>query len=56
MAASRPMQAELATFPTSFRVTVQHASATRDATENIIVRVRAANGAWASARAVPAAT
>jgi L-alanine-DL-glutamate epimerase-like enolase superfamily enzyme len=39
------MRVELATFPTSFRVTVRHASAVRDATENIIVRVRTASGA-----------
>ena len=45
MAGSRPMRVELATFPTSFRVTVRHASATRDATENIIVRVRTPSGA-----------
>jgi len=45
MAGSHPMRVELATFPTSFRVTVRHASATRDVTENIIVRVSAASGA-----------
>lgn len=45
MAGSRRMRVELATFPTSFRVTVRHASATRDATENIIVLVRSASGA-----------
>ena len=39
------MVVELATFPTSFRVAVRHASAVRDATENIIVRVRTASGA-----------
>lgn len=39
------MMVELATFPTSFRVAVRHASAVRDATENIIVRVRTASGA-----------
>lgn len=39
------MRVELATFPASFRVTVRHASAVRDATENIIVRVRTASGA-----------
>jgi len=38
------MRVELATFPTSFHVTVRHASTTRDATENIIVRVRTASG------------
>ena len=41
----RPMWVEMATFPTSFRVAVRHASAVRDATENIIVRVRTASGA-----------
>ena len=45
MAWSHPMRIELATFPTSFRVTVRHASAVRAATENIIVRVRTASGA-----------
>lgn len=39
------MMVEVATFPTSFRVAVRHASAVRDATENIIVRVRTASGA-----------
>lgn len=45
MAPSRPMQVELATFPTTFRVTVRHASAVRAATENIIVIARTASGA-----------
>lgn len=45
MAPSRPMRVELATFPTTFRVTVRHASAVRAATENIIVIVRTASGA-----------
>ena len=45
MAGSHPMRVELATFPSSFRVVVRHASAVRDATENIIVRVRTASGA-----------
>lgn len=39
------MRVEMATFPSPFRVTVRHASAVRDATENIIVRVRTAGGA-----------
>ncbi len=39
------MRVELATFPTSFKVTVRHASAVRAATENIIVRVQTASGA-----------
>jgi len=39
------MRVEMATFPTSFRVTVRHASAVRNATENIIVLVRTAGGA-----------
>lgn len=39
------MRVELATFPTSFRVTVRHASAVRAATENVIVRVQTASGA-----------
>jgi len=50
------MRVELATFPTSFKVTVRHASAVRAATENIIVRVQTASGAVASVRAVPAGT
>jgi L-Ala-D/L-Glu epimerase / N-acetyl-D-glutamate racemase len=45
MTGARPVTVELATFPTSFRVAVRHASAVRDATENIIVRVRTASGA-----------
>ena len=39
------MRVELATFPTSFKVTVRHVSAVRAATENIIVRVQTASGA-----------
>ena len=39
------MRVELATFPTSFRVVVRHASAVRAVTENIIVLVRTASGA-----------
>lgn len=39
-----PMLIEMATFPTRFRVAVRHASAVRDATENVIVRVRTASG------------
>ncbi len=39
------MRVELATFPTSFKVTVRHASAVRAATENIIVRIQTASGA-----------
>jgi L-Ala-D/L-Glu epimerase len=39
------VRVELATFPTSFKVTVRHASAVRAATENIIVRVQTASGA-----------
>jgi L-alanine-DL-glutamate epimerase-like enolase superfamily enzyme len=39
------MRVELATFPTSFKVTVRHASAVRAATENLIVRVQTASGA-----------
>ncbi|MGQ0744978.1 MAG: enolase C-terminal domain-like protein [Acidimicrobiales bacterium] len=38
------MRVELATFPTSFKVTVRHASAVRAATENIIVRVQTPSG------------
>ena len=39
------MRVELATFPTSFKMTVRHASAVRAATENVIVRVQTASGA-----------
>ena len=45
MTGPHPTMVALATFPTSFRVTVRHASAVRDATENVIVRVRTASGA-----------
>lgn len=39
------MRVELATFQTSFKVTVRHASAVRAATENVIVRVQLPSGA-----------
>jgi len=53
MTGSLPMTVELATFPTSFRLAVRHASAVRRATENIIVRVRTASGAVGVGEACP---
>lgn len=53
MTGSRPTTIELATFPTSFRVAVRHASAVRCATENVIVRVRTASGAVGVGEACP---
>jgi L-alanine-DL-glutamate epimerase-like enolase superfamily enzyme len=47
------VRVELATFPTSFKVTVRHASAVRAATENIIVRVRTARGAVGTGEGCP---
>lgn len=53
MAGTRPIRVELATFPAALRVTVRHASATRDATENIIVLVRTASGAMGLGEGCP---
>jgi len=47
------VRVELATFPTSFKVTVRHASAVRAATENIIVRVQTASGAMGVGEGCP---